>query len=163
MTRLRTALTALVLAASVLLTGCAQAAPTTVAVVGDVVVTENTVDQVTKAFLEVAEGDWTATRAAVARQYVLGLACRKVAADKGIALTSSKSDDKITKYPQLAELIAFGDDLKDVRAAMTDEELSAAMKTQDVTLNPRYGTWAAYSDLTSAAAPTGSLSEIAKS
>ncbi len=163
MTRLRGALAALVLAASVLLTGCAQAAPSTTALVGGHVIAESTIDQATQDFLKVADGDWASTRAAVARQYVLGYAARIIAADRGIALTTSKADDKLTKYPQLAELIALGDDLKDIRGAMTDEQLSAALSALDVTLNPRYGTWAAYSDLTASVAPTGSLSEIASS
>lgn len=160
MTRLRAALAALVLAASVLLTGCAQVAPSTTAVVGGHVIAESTIDQATQDFLQVADGDWSSTRAAVARQYVLGYAARMVAADRGIALTTSRSDDKLSKYPQLAELIALGDDLKDVRASITDEELSSAMSALEVTLNPRYGTWAAYSDLSASVAPTGSLSEI---
>ncbi len=162
MPRLRAALTALALTVTVLLTGCSQGAPTTTAVVNGAVITEASVDAVTKDYIAVAGGDWSATRALVARQYVLGTACRQVAADKGISFSTATSDTKISKYPQLAELISLGDDLGDVTKALSTDEFAAAMSTVAVTLNPRYGSWKAYSDITITALPTGSLSEIAR-
>lgn len=161
MTRLRAALTALALAVTVLLTGCSQAAPTTTAVVNGVVIHEGTVDAMTTQYLALAGGDWSQTRALVARQYVLGTAARQIAADKAISLSTAKSDTKMSTYPQLAELIALGDDLGDVTKALSTDEFAASMNTVAVTLNPRYGTWKAYSDITITALPTGSLSEIA--
>jgi hypothetical protein len=161
-TRLRAALTALALAVTVLLTGCSQAAPSTTAVVNGVMITEGTVEDMTTQYIAVAGGDWSQTRALVARQYVLGTAARQIAADKAIPLSTAKSDTKLTTYPQLAELIALGDDLGDVTKALSTDEFAASMNTVAVTLNPRYGTWKSYSDITITALPTGSLSDIAQ-
>jgi hypothetical protein len=161
-TRLRAALTALALAVAVLLVGCSQAGPTTTAVVNGVVIHEGAVDAMTTQYLAVAGGDWSSTRALVARQYVLGTAARQIAADKAIPLSTAKGDTKISTYPQLAELIALGDDLSDVTQALSTDEFAASLNTVTVTLNPRYGTWKAYSDVTITALPTGSLSEIAQ-
>lgn len=161
MTRLRAALTALALAVTVLLTGCSQGAPTTTAIVNGSTISESTVDAATTQYLALAGGDWSTTRALVARQYVLGTASRQVAADKGIPLSTAKSDTKIATYPQIAELIALGDDLGDVKKALSTDEFAAAMNGVGVTLNPRYGSWKVYSDMTITALPTGSLSETA--
>lgn len=162
MTRHRAALTALILAVAVLLTGCSQAAPTTTAVVNGVVIHEGTIDAMATEYVAVAGGDWSQTRALVARQYVLGTVARQIAADKAISLSTAKIDTKLSTYPQLAELIALGDDLGDVTQSLSTDEFVASMNTVAVTLNPRYGTWKAYSDITITALPTGSLSEIAQ-
>jgi hypothetical protein len=181
--RLRAALTALALVATVLVGGCAQS-PETAAVVNGVVVRESAVENEAAVMPTITDSTTGVPytpqeiRALVLRYSVLGEIARQVATQQNINLgtyTSTATD------PESLALIASpaGDSLvqdayawatlrkqlttTDASTNLTDTSaLQAALKAESVVLNPRYGTWdvAAAANNSALSTSTGSMSDM---
>jgi len=173
-TRLRAALTALALTATVLLGGCAQTADTT-AVVNGVVIRESAVDDMAQELVSSgAVGAYAAARSSAASKLIAGEVARQVARQNSITLTQPDISSLSASNPTYAMFLTtplgeqFATDYTDavqVSSASTDwQQQFVALPVQ---LNPRYGSWPAFvADLasaTAAAPPTGSMSVVSGS
>ena len=185
MTRLRAALTALALAVTVLLTGCSQGAPASAAIVNGVVIHESTVNELTDALTPIAVVDGQpvprdSVRSQVLNALVLGEVSRHVASQQKLSL-GSPDFGTLAANPNNAPLIATEAGRRyitdaygwaalrnqlttqDVLGNITDSSLlEAALATESVELNPRYGTWyiATAAGRSAPSSTTGSLSEL---
>ena len=169
MTRLRAALTALVLTATVLLSGCAQT-PDTTAVVNGVVIRERNVEEMAQALVSTgAVASYRDARLSAARELIGGEVAREVARKEGISLAPADIATLASTYPAYAPFLstAIGrefatDNANAVQVSSTDSDWATKFAALPVQLNPRYGSWLDYvADLASPAgspAPTGSLS-----
>ena len=174
MTRLRAALTALALTATVLLGGCAQTAATT-AVVNGVVIKESTVDDMAQSLVSSgAVTTYGAARASAASKLIAGEVARQVAHQSGISLTQPDISSLSAGNPTYALFLTtplgvqFATDYTDaVQVSSASADWSQQFLALPVQLNPRYGSWPAFvADLaatTSVAPPTGSMSAVSGS
>jgi hypothetical protein len=168
-TRLRAALTALVLTATVLLGGCAQTADTT-AVVNGVVIHESSVDQMAEALVSTGvKSTYADARATSAYTLILGEVARQVAAQQGVTLAPADIVALSTKYPTYATFLSTpvgeqyaADQVQVNQVGAEVSDWQADFAKANVTLNPRYGSWAdLLTQLTSSGSmvpPTGSMS-----
>lgn len=170
MTRLRTALTALALVATVLLGGCAQTADTT-AVVNGVVIRESTVNDMAEALVSSGAYDkYADARSAASSNLIVGTVARQVASQDGIVLTPPDISGLSVSNPTFAAFLStplgveYATDHVDgsqvINQVTTWQTEFAAVK---VDLNPRYGTWADYISSSATTPPTGSMSDVSGS
>jgi hypothetical protein len=184
-TRLRAALTAIALLATVLLTGCSQGSPNTAAVVNGVVISESTVENEAAVMPTITDSTtgvpYTAQeiRSIVLRYSVLGEIARQVATQQNLSLGTL--DTTTATDPESVALVASpaGNSLlqdayawsalrkqlttTDTSTNVTDTSaLQAALMAESVVLNPRYGTWdvAAAAKNSALSASTGSMSDL---
>ena len=186
MTRLRAALTALALLATVLLTGCSQGAPNTAAVVNGVVISESTVENEAAVMPTITDSTTSVPytpqeiRDIVLRYSVLGEIARQVATQQKLSLgtlpTTANDPESLALLASPAgnsllqdayAWAALGKQLTttDASTNLTDTSaLQAALMSESVLLNPRYGTWDVAAAVSNArvSSTTGSMSDLSK-
>ncbi len=170
MTRLRAALTALLLTATVLLGGCAQTAATT-AVVNGVVIRESTVNDMARALVSSgAYGTYAEARSAASSNLIVGTVARQVASQDGINLTSADIKSLSASNPTFATFLStpLGEEFATdhVNASQVINQVSnwqAEFAAVNVDLNPRYGTWEAYITSGASTPASGSMSVVSGS
>ena len=174
MTRLRAALAAVALLATVLVTGCSQS-PDTTAVVNGIVIRESAVDEMAQALVSTgavaAYGD---ARASAAQNLIAGEVARQVGLKDGLALTPPDIATLSSDHPTYAAFFTtpLGEEFAtDYTNAVQVSTVASDWPTQfaavPVQLNPRYGSWSTYvanlASTTSVAAATGSMSDVSGS
>ncbi|HET7724647.1 MAG TPA: hypothetical protein VFK68_08415 [Propionibacteriaceae bacterium] len=171
MTRLRAALAALVLTATVVLTGCSGGTANTTAVVNGVVIRESEVDAMAEALVSSgAIATYEAARSSASSTLIVGEVARQVAAKDGIKLTAPDLPALSASNPTFATFLTtpLGEEFATdhVNGSQVINQVSgwqsefAAVKVQ---LNPRYGTWIDYISNSSNSVPSGSMSVVAGS
>ena len=170
MTRLRAALTALVLTATVLLGGCAQTADTT-AVVNGVVIHESTVDETADALVSTgAISTFAQARTSAFSALIGGEVARQVASADGITLTpadvaalSANNPTYVTFLTTPLGVQYATDQVNSTQVTNQVADWRAQFAAVKVDLNPRYGSWATLVAGNSSIGSTGSMSVISGS
>lgn len=172
-TRLRAAVSVLALVVAVLLGGCTQATPNTTAVVNGVVIHESSVDEMTSGLLDASANLTLAgTRSTVVRALIYGEMATQIAATKGITLADpdiptlaggDAETQAVLTTTQGSRFAVLASHWNQVKTALGSDEVTSIVNTLDVTLNPRYGSWAGFQASSSSNITTGSLSEISGS
>ena len=169
-TRLRAAVSVLALVVAVLLGGCSQATPNTTAVVNGVVIHESSVDQMAEALVSTgAKSTYADARATSAYTLILGEVARQVAAQQGVTLAPADIAALSTNNPTYATFLSTplgeqyaADQVQVNQVGAQVSDWQADFAKANVTLNPRYGSWAdLLTQLTSTGSmvpPTGSMS-----
>jgi len=174
-TRLRAALAALALVATVLVGGCAQT-PETTAVINGVVIRESAVEDMTQALISTgAVASYKDARAEAAQNLISGEVGRQVALQDGIALTAADIATLTADHPTYATFFTtpvgeqFAADYTNAVQVSTTSgvDWQTEFAAVPVQLNPRYGSWPDYvADLSSSAGSavsTGSMSAVSGS
>ena len=170
MTRLRAALTALVLTATVLLGGCAQTADTT-AVVNGVVIHESTVDETADALVSTgAISTFAQARSSAFSALIGGEVARQVASADGITLTPADIAALSANNPTFVTFLTTPlgvqyatDQVNSTQVTNQVSDWQAQFAAVKVDLNPRYGSWATLVAGNSSIGSTGSMSVISGS
>ena len=144
---LRASVLAGVLAVALFAGGCAKAEPSVVAYVGASRITQQQLDDAVEGVSSILQEGQTVSSAAVINALIHGLIAEKVAAANKITITDSERDALI-KDSNLAGLLKVPQgrpvayDLADqqiVSGKIGSEAYLAAVREQQVTLNPRFG------------------------
>jgi hypothetical protein len=169
-TRLRAALTALVLTATVLLGGCAQT-PDTTAVVNGVVIRESTLDDMARALVSSgAMSDYGKARNSAFNSVLGGEVARQLASADGVTLAPIDIAAVSVNSPDYATFLTTSIGVQYANDLLTMNDFTTQVsdwRTQfagvKVDLNPRYGSWTTLVSGSSSVAPTGSLSVVSGS
>ena len=144
---LRVTVLAGVVAVTLFVGGCAKAEPSVVAYMGTSRITQPQMDNAVGGVSSILQEGQTVSSAAVANAMIHGLIAEKVAAANKITITDSERDALI-KDSNLAGLLNVPEgrpvayDLADqqiVSGKIGTEAYLAAVREQQVTLNPRFG------------------------
>ena len=147
LSELRVTVLAGVVAVTLFVGGCAKAEPSVVAYVGTSRITQQQLDDAVGGVSSILQEGQTVSSAAVANAMIHGLIAEKVAAANKITITDSERDALI-KDSNLAGLLNVPEgrpvayDLADqqiVSGKIGTEAYLAAVREQQVTLNPRFG------------------------
>jgi SurA N-terminal domain len=156
-------------AAVLALVGCANAAPSVVAYVGDDRITQSEFDRAVGGINATLEEGQQVNRDAVVNAMIHGVLAEQIAANRNIAVTDAQREDAL-KGSDLAVLLT-NPDAKSVAYDLADQQLVsnevgadayiADVREQTVTLNPRFGILDPQQKLITSVEETGSLSRPA--